>query len=157
MTASPALTTALKRLLASEYSLYTKLWAFHWNLIGTDFAERHALYGDWKDALGSDIDVIAERIRQLDGVALGGLGEMLQLSAVKDHPAALMDEAATAEALLVDFCKLCEGFYKAIEIAEAEDKVTSNILQEMAAHVDKVIWFLKSITGGKVCVTTLNK
>ena len=57
------------RILATQYALYTKIWGFHWNLVGTDFAERHGLYGSWKDELGEDVDVIAERIRQLGGVA----------------------------------------------------------------------------------------
>lgn len=39
------------RILATQYALYTKIWGFHWNLVGTDFAERHGLYGDWKDGL----------------------------------------------------------------------------------------------------------
>ena len=125
---SPALITALKRLLASEYSLHSKLWGFHWNLIGSDFAERHALYGEWADDLEADIDVLAERIRQLGEVSLTGLTEMASLSGIKDTPSALMDEAETAAVLLEDHCVLCQAFYKAIEIAEQECKVTNNIL-----------------------------
>lgn len=143
--ATQVLVTALKRLLAAEYALYTKVWGFHWNLVGTDFAERHALYGDWKDALGTDIDVLAERIRQLGDVSPAGLGEFVSLTAIKDTPSALLDEASTAQILYNDFCILQTGFYKAIDIAEEEDKVTSNILQELASHVDKTLWFLKSI------------
>ena len=75
------------------------------------------------------------------------------MTAIKDTPAELLDEGTTAAILLEDMCTLCAGFYKAIEIAEAEDKVTSNILQELAAHVDKIKWFLTSITTTQSAIT----
>lgn len=150
---SPVLINALKRLLASEYTLYTKVWGFHWNLIGTDFAERHSLYGDWKDTLSDDIDTLAERLRQLGAVSPGSTKEFLTLTAIKETDGVLIDEASSASILYEDVCVLCAGFYKAIEVAEAECKVTSNILQELAAHIDKIKWFLASITATKSSVT----
>ena len=145
METSKTLINSLRILLASEYVLYTKIWGFHWNLIGADFAERHALYGDWKDLIGEDIDVIAERIRQLDTVSPAGLEEFFQLSVINDESSNLRDEAETATILLTDMEKICDAFYQSIEIAEGCDKVTSNILQDLASHIDKIKWFLKSI------------
>lgn len=75
------------------------------------------------------------------------------MSAVKDTQGALLDEGTTAEILMGDVCKLCEGFYKAIDVAEEECKVTSNILQESAAKFDKIKWFLSAITASKGSVT----
>lgn len=144
--ASPKLVASLKLLLGSQYALYTKVWGFHWNLVGTDFAERHVLYGEWKDMLGDGVDVLAERIRQLDGTAMGSMVEMAKMSVIEEIPGALMDEATTATLLCADFCTMCSAYYKAIEVAEAEDKVTSNILQDLSFKTDKVKWFLKSIT-----------
>lgn len=149
MEISKNLLNSLKILLASEYVLYTKIWWFHWNLIGTDFAERHALYGIWKDLIGDDIDIIAERLRQLDTVSPAGLEEFFQLSVINDETSNLRNEAETATILLADMEKMCDAFYQSIEIAEWCDKVTSNILQDLASHIDKIKWFLKSICGNK--------
>ena len=135
----------LGRLLASEYSLYTKIWSFHWNLVGTDFAERHGLYGDWKDSLGEDIDVLAERIRQLGESCPSGLNDFAELSIISDTPPELINEADSAKELYADFCALDSLFQEGINIAEESDKITSNILQELGAHVQKTKWFLSSI------------
>lgn len=139
---------SLKVLLASTYSLYTKLWAFHWNLVGTDFAERHGLYGEWKDMLSDHIDTLAERIRQLGDVAPAWISQFAKMTNVKDSKDALMDEGQTAEILYSDFCHMSEGYEAAIEIFEDSDKITSNILQELGAEIQKIRWFLESITHG---------
>lgn len=139
----------LLRILATQYALYTKIWGFHWNLVGTDFAERHGLYGSWKDGLGEDVDTIAERIRQLGNVAFGGISEMSELSAIEDVEGALIDEADSASALKADFHVLRSLVSECIDMCEEGDKVTSNILQELGAKYDKTLWFLESICHGK--------
>ena len=138
----------LSRILATQFALYAKVWAFHWNLVGTDFAERHGLYGSWKDELGEDIDVVAERIRQLGGVALGGLSEFINESVIEDTDADLLDEARTASILKGDYHVLRSLVGELIDMTEGEDKVTSNIAQDLGAKYDKVIWFLESICHG---------
>lgn len=99
--------------------------------------------------MGGDIDTIAERIRQLEDVAPAGLQEFLYLSVIKETESGLMDERETAKALLADIEKLGDTFYESIEIAESCDKVTSNILQDITGHMDKIKWFLKSICSKK--------
>src|SRR5579871_6645364 len=71
----------------------------HWNVKGPDFIALHELFDKVAEALEDHVDLIAERIVQLGGIALGTLESLkerttlpiypVEISSGKEHVAAL--------------------------------------------------------------------
>src|ERR1019366_9545047 len=57
--------------LASAVDLQTQMKQAHWNVKGPNFIGLHELFDKGKEAVESYVDMIAERIAQLGGVAEG--------------------------------------------------------------------------------------
>src|SRR5690606_29750690 len=63
----------LNVVLADEFVLYTKTRRCHWNVVGPNFSELHALFQRQYEQLEEIIDDVAERIRALGGTPAGTL------------------------------------------------------------------------------------
>ena len=97
-----------------------------------------------------DRTLVAERVAQLDGVALGttqNVGETSTLSAyptnirkVEDHVAALVER----------FAALSKSVREAIDQADdAGDAGTADIFTAFSRDLDKDLWFLEAHLQGK--------
>jgi starvation-inducible DNA-binding protein len=88
--ATQSVVEALKRLLATSYTLYLKTHNYHWNVTGPMFTTLHVMFETQYTELALAVDEIAERIRALDAYAPGSYTEFAKLSGVKEevgHPA----------------------------------------------------------------------
>lgn len=65
MTATGTLPEVLLRLLSDSMGLYIKAHTAHWNVVGSDFEEYHALFGAIYEDLWEALDPLAENIRKL--------------------------------------------------------------------------------------------
>ena len=61
----------LARVLADTYTLYLKTHNFHWNVIGPQFNDLHAMFMVQYTEMWAAVDLIAERIRALGSFAPG--------------------------------------------------------------------------------------
>ena len=67
----------LNALLTDEFALYARTRYCHWNVTGPAFSVLHKFFEEQYEQLAEKVDEVAERIRQLGGVAAGGkLGNM---------------------------------------------------------------------------------
>lgn len=108
----------------------------HWNVKGESFGSLHDLFGDLYDFLNDNVDVVAERIVQLGGIASALTGEWPPKPLMGDHTTLLQQLAASATVL-------------AGEIKEAftyleGDKISEDILIELGRELEKKIWMLES-------------
>ena len=128
---------------AIDLALVTK--QAHWNLKGPTFIAVHELLDQLRNDVDEHVDIIAERVAQLDGVALGTVqtvGTATQLAPsppdirkVEDHVSALVDRYAALSA----------STRAAIDTAdEAGDAGTADIFTAFSRVLDKDLWFLKS-------------
>lgn len=138
------LPSILRKLLASEYVLYTKLLGFHWNHIGNDFSSFHPYLWGLADEVSDTIDVLAERIRFKGEIAPGSLMELLADSWLDEVEWQERCTCDVSSALQTDLDKLINAYTKAISVAENECKVTSNILQDIADKRMKMKYFIDS-------------
>ena len=136
----------MKVILGTNFALYFKSHAFHWNVEGPDFPEYHGFLGDFYDELFDNVDNIAEKIRMLGAYAPTSLTRMLELADIEE-----MDIIPSAMGmfmtLLEDNQRLIHHLRAGITAADnAGEPAISNFLQDLLDQRQKKNWMLKSIT-----------
>ena len=69
---------------AIDLALITK--QAHWNLKGPNFIAVHELLDQLRDDVDEHVDIIAERVAQLDGIALGTMQNVASTSKLAAYP-----------------------------------------------------------------------
>ena len=132
----------LLRTLASTYELYYASQVAHWNIEGPQFVQLHEIFKDSYTDAADAIDLIAERIRQLDTVVPTSLPELLKLS-----PITANQELKFVERLYELHEKVEAQWNSIAVIAEAaEDSATVDMAGKRAGEHGKFCWMLRSLT-----------
>ena len=134
----------LRVLLASNFVLYLKLHAAHWNVKGMFFLELHKLFEDQYNDLWNNVDTIAEKIRQLDATVTITPQEQMTLSMI-DSDQAIQDPKEYVLTFIADHDKMIFLLNKVFKLAEAENNqaVMNYLADRLDAHA-KMRWFLKA-------------
>ena len=61
---------------SSLFVLFHKTWAFHWNVVGSDFTQLHQLFGGQYETMFEEIDRISEHMRYMNVRPIGTLTRM---------------------------------------------------------------------------------
>lgn len=131
--------------LADTFVLYTKLHNFHWNVTGPQFLMLHQLFETQYDQLHDALDEIAERVRQLGGVALGSLAEFVAATTLSEAPGKHTDAETMIQTLLVDHEAVARQLRQDAEIAAAlADAGTNDFLIGLLQAHEKMAWFLRA-------------
>lgn len=141
-----AVAEILNARLSDTVTLYIKTRKFHWNVRGIDFAQLHEFFEAQYHQLEGSMDEIAERVRQLGGMAFGTLEEFLQTTALKEHPGVNPDARGMIEDLLHDHEAVIKQLRKDVDTTQDEchDVGTGNFLTDrMEAH-EKMAWMLRA-------------
>lgn len=136
----------LTSLLADEIVLNTKTRNYHWNVISPHFNDYHKFFEAQYGEIEVFIDDIAERIRQLGGMAIATLDEFKSHTRLKEHPAQypsdremfsnlVADHEAIIRNLRTDLAKSDESFH---------DMGTSDFLTGLMEKHEKIVWMLRS-------------
>ena len=126
----------LNQRLADSIDLQTQCKQAHWNVKGPAFIALHKLFDEINEDVEEYVDLIAERIVQLGGIAEG---TVLVLSKGAEHVAALSDAlAAFGRNVRVGI----------EEMNELEDAGSADILTEISRGVDKWLWFVEAHQQG---------
>lgn len=135
----------LNRRLAECIELQTQCKQAHWNVKGRDFIALHKLFDKVNESVEEYIDLIAERIVQLGGVAEGTVRVVVARSKLVDYPLTLTsgdEHAAALSDSLADFGKSArEGID---EMEKLEDAVSQDMLTEITRGTDQWLWFVES-------------
>ena len=128
---------------AIDLALITK--QAHWNLKGPSFIGVHELLDKLRDDVDEHVDIIAERVAQLDGVALGTLQTVGKASKLAPYPTDIRKVEDHVSALVDRYAALSTSTREAIDTAdEAGDADTADIFTAFSRTLDKNLWFLKS-------------
>jgi starvation-inducible DNA-binding protein len=135
----------LKVVLATTFHLYLKAHKFHWNVIGSDFAQHHEFLGKVWEELFASVDTIAETIRTRGDLAPGSFQEFLELTALEDDVDELTSAQVMFERLLSDNEKALVVLMDAYAAAESEMAfdISDMIAGRIAAH-RKHGWMISS-------------
>ncbi|MDF2798971.1 MAG: dps [Devosia sp.] len=100
----------------------------HWNLKGQQFIAVHEMLDPFRPAIDTHTDVIAERVAQLDGIALGTSQVVAASTSLPAYPTQLANQIRED----ID------------TVEEAGDPTSADILTAFSRELDKDLWFLKS-------------
>ena len=128
---------------AIDLALITK--QAHWNLNGPTFIAVHDFLDEVRDDVDEHEDIIAERVAQLDGVALGTIQTVSQATTLTASPTDIRKVEDHLKALVEHFGKVSKTARAAIDKADdAGDADTADIFTAYSRMLDKNLWFLKS-------------
>jgi starvation-inducible DNA-binding protein len=129
---------------ASLLVLFHKTWAYHWNVVGTDFPQLHTLFGEQYNTMFEEIDRISEHMRFLNVKPLNSLERVVEVSKIKTGQST-PDSRKMVEDLLKsnqDFCNLLTKVSE--ESDEQNSRGTSNLVDDLNETHGKFVWMLRS-------------
>src|SRR5690349_11841551 len=122
----------LNQQLADCIDLQTQCKQAHWNVKGPDFIALHKLFDDINEAVESYVDLLAERVVQLGGVAEGTLRGVAQRSTLDLYPSSISDAPRHIDALAGALAAFGSSSRHAIdEMDGLDDAASADILTEI--------------------------
>ncbi|MEO8733660.1 MAG: DNA starvation/stationary phase protection protein Dps [Flavobacteriales bacterium] len=131
--------------LADAIDLHMQMKQAHWNVKGPNFIGLHELFDKVHEATGEYVDLIAERVVQLGGIAEGTVRMSASRSHLAEYPLDIAE--GIAHVLAVSEALSSFGREARIMIDEAEtlgDADTADIFTEVSRGIDKWLWFVEA-------------
>jgi starvation-inducible DNA-binding protein len=135
----------LNQRLAEAIDLQTQCKQAHWNVKGPAFIGLHKLFDEINEDVEGYVDLIAERIVQLGGIAEGTVGAVEGRSSLPDYPLGLSNGPEHVAALsdaLAAFARTARIGIE--EMNELEDAGSADVLTGISRGVDKWLWFVEA-------------
>ena len=139
------LSALMNQQLANAVDLQTQMKQAHWNVKGPHFIGLHELFDQIDEAVEGYVDLIAERIAQLGGIAKGTARVVAERSRLEEYPLDIADGKAHVEAVAKALSTFGHEARKTIDEAdELEDADTADIFTEVSRGIDKWLWFVEA-------------
>src|SRR5688572_20042374 len=135
----------LNQRLADCIDLQTQCKQAHWNVKGPSFIGLHKLFDDVNEDVESYVDLIAERVVQLGGVAEGTIGAVQARSKLPDYPIGIatgLEHVAALSDALSAFGRAARITIE--EMNELEDAGSADMLTDISRGIDKWLWFVEA-------------
>lgn len=135
----------LNQRLADCIDLQTQCKQAHWNVKGPTFIALHKLFDEVNEDVEEYVDLLAERIVQLGGIAEGTARIVAQRSNLIDYPLTLAsgdEHVAALSDALAEFGRTARLGID--ELDDLEDADSADILTEISRGVDKWLWFVEA-------------
>jgi starvation-inducible DNA-binding protein len=135
--------------LADGIDLMLQAKQAHWNAKGPWFATLHALFDMVNATTADHVDLLAERVPQLGGVAEGTLRVAASRSGLAEYPLHAVDGRDHVQALATGVARFGALVRDDIAaVAELGDAVTADLLTEISRANDKLLWLLEAHLQG---------
>jgi len=135
----------LNQRVADSIDLQTQCKQAHWNVKGPSFIALHKLFDEINEAVEDYVDLLAERVVQLGGVAEGTIGVVRERSTLPGYPLALTTGPEHVAALADALAAFGRTARVGIEEMNAlEDADSADILTEVSRGVDQWLWFVEA-------------
>ena len=135
----------LNQRLADSIDLQTQCKQAHWNVKGQNFIALHKLFDEINEAVEEYVDLLAERVVQLGGVAEGTARIAAERSSLAEYPVNAVSGLEHVEALssaLAAFGREVRAGIDAME--DIGDADTMDILTEISRGTDQWLWFVEA-------------
>ena len=140
----------LNRRLADCIDLQTQCKQAHWNVKGPSFIGLHKLFDEINTDVEEYVDLLAERVVQLGGVAEGTARCVAERSTLREYPLEISTGPEHVDALstaLASFGRTCrEAIDQVDELGDADG---ADILTEVSRGIDKWLWFVEAHQQGR--------
>jgi len=144
----------LNQRLAECIDLQTQCKQAHWNVKGPSFIGLHELFDDVNEAVAEYVDLIAERVVQLGGIAEGTARIVAVRTSLVDYPLTLRtgpEHVAALSDALAQFGRAARVGIE--EMNELEDADSADLLTEVSRGIDKWLWFVEAHQQGEQPIT----
>jgi starvation-inducible DNA-binding protein len=139
------LNALMNQRLADAVDLQMQLKQAHWNVKGPSFISLHELFDKVARSVESYVDVIAERIVQLGGIAEGTVRVSARHSLLEEYPLAIADGMAHVEAVAKSLSIFGHEARSTInEAAELDDADTADLFTGISRGIDQWLWFTEA-------------
>jgi starvation-inducible DNA-binding protein len=140
----------LNQRLADCIDLEAQCKQAHWNVKGPSFIGLHELFDDIYEAVGEYVDLIAERVAQLGGIAEGTVQVVARRTSLVDYPLTLRTGAEHVAALSDALAAFGRAARLGVEeMDELEDSDSADLLTEVSRGIDKWLWFVEAHQQGE--------
>jgi starvation-inducible DNA-binding protein len=141
------LNALLNQRLADAVDLQTQMKQAHWNVKGPHFIGLHELFDQIDEAVEAYVDLIAERVVQLGGIAEGTARVAAARSRLEEYPLDIADGRAHVEAVARALSTFGHEVRMSIDQSdELGDADTSDLFTEVSRGIDKWLWFVEAHT-----------
>ena len=145
----------LNATLATTLDLKTQVKQAHWNVKGMDFNQLHLLFDEMATELEEYIDLVAERVTALGGLAVGTARAAAADSILPEFPFDILDGKDYVTALADRYAPYAQHLRVAIDkAAELGDADTADLYTEISRAIDKRLWFLEAHLQGSAATAT---
>ena len=144
------LVDALRKNTANTAVFYHQAHGYHWNIVGSDFQEYHALFETIYSDVYEAIDPMAENCRKAGGLAPFTLKDFLDLTSLKEREISNFDWKTLTQALYDDNKVVLEDLLELFDIAnEQNEQGIANFVAERVDMHQKWQWQLGASLGKK--------
>jgi starvation-inducible DNA-binding protein len=136
--------------LADSIDLQTQMKQAHWNVKGPTFIALHKLFDELNEDVEDYVDLIAERVVQLGGIAQGTARRIVPRSSLVEYPdvSAAHDHVEAVSTALATYGRLVRaGIARSDDLGDAD---TADIFTEISRGVDKWLWFVEAHLQAKL-------
>lgn len=135
----------LNQRLAGAIDLQMQMKQAHWNVKGPNFIGLHELFDQIDKVVESYVDLVAERIVQLGGVAEGTIRIAASRSYLEEYPLTISDSLAHVAAVSKALSTFGREVRETIDQAtNLEDAVAADIFTEISRGIDKWLWLVEA-------------
>jgi starvation-inducible DNA-binding protein len=137
----------LQGCLTDSIDLYNGTRQAHWNVKGPHFGALHTLFETFYTTLAEDIDLLAERLVQLGGTAMGTSQSVTGATRLPPYPTDLTAGMDHVRALVDRYAGVAKSLREGIGATdEAGDADTADVLTGISRNIDKALWMLEAHT-----------
>lgn len=141
--AAAAVAAELGLLVADAFALYVKTKNFHWHMTGPHFRDYHLMLDEQADQIFATTDPLAERARKIGQKTLRSIGQINQLSRVKNNDADFVAPLDMLRELMSDNREMAKNMRKAHQVCDdSEDVATASLLEVYIDETERRTWFL---------------
>ncbi len=135
----------LNQHLADTLDLKTQVKQAHWNVKGVHFIALHEMFDTFAGTLEEYVDMVAERITALGGVAQGTARIVANRSALPEYDLKAVEGKEHLVALLERYGRYAAASRTNIDKAtDLGDAGTADLFTEISRQIDKDMWFIEA-------------
>ncbi len=135
---------ALNEILADSMVLYSLYKKHHWLVAGPTFYQLHLLFDKHAEEQGELVDLLAERVQSLGGIAVGDPRHAAELTTIPRPPDGAEEVAVMIDRTLHAHEIVIEKVRAAIETTEKGEDWGSNdlLMGDVLRRHELQVWFL---------------
>jgi len=139
------LNALMNQRLADAVDLQMQMKQAHWNVKGPSFIGLHELFDKVARSVESYVDMIAERIVQLGGIAEGTVRMAASRTRLPEYPLEIAEGMAHVEAVARALSSFGKEARATIDEANAlDDAGTADLFTEISRGIDQWLWFIEA-------------